>query len=90
MSALGQKRTWPPAKIRCPLLPQKRTLVGATRDVRFVPIADMPTRSGQSTFDKKSSPSQGKIKGFFKQDCRQPSGYGKRTVLAARKQQNQK
>jgi hypothetical protein len=24
------------------------------------------------------------------QDCRQSSGYGKRTVLAARKQQNQK
>jgi hypothetical protein len=35
-------------------------------DLRFVPIADMPTRSGQSTFGKKSSPSQGKIKGFFK------------------------
>jgi hypothetical protein len=26
----------------------------------------MPTRSGQSTSGKKSSPSQGKIKGFFK------------------------
>jgi hypothetical protein len=35
-------------------------------NVCFVPIADMLTGSGQSTVGKKSSPSQGKIKGFFK------------------------
>ena len=42
MSALGQKQTFAVQK-RMSALPPKADMCGATRDVRFVPIADIPT-----------------------------------------------
>ena len=41
MSALGQKQTCAAQKVMS-ALPPKADMCGATRDVRFVPIADMP------------------------------------------------
>jgi len=40
MSALGQKQTFAVQK-RMSALPPKADMCGATRDVRFVPIADI-------------------------------------------------
>ena len=42
MSALGQKPTSAPQKVMS-ALPPKADMCSATRYVRFVPIADMPT-----------------------------------------------
>ena len=41
MSALGQKRTFAVQYVMS-ALPPKADMCGATRDVRFVPIADIP------------------------------------------------
>jgi hypothetical protein len=40
MSALGHKRTYAAQKVMS-ALPPKADICGATRDVRFVPIADL-------------------------------------------------
>ena len=49
-----------------PTVKPAQTSTYAIVTMSALPIADMPARSGQNTFGKKSSPSQGKIKGFFK------------------------
>ena len=46
MSALGHKRTYAVRK-RMSALPQKADMCGATRDVRFVPIADITHLRGK-------------------------------------------
>ena len=45
MSALGQKQTYAAQNVMS-ALPPKADMCGATRDVRFVPIADMPESHG--------------------------------------------
>ena len=49
MSALGHKRTFAAQKGRS-ALPPKADMCGATRDVRFVPIADMTATSELSHY----------------------------------------
>jgi len=55
MSALGQKRTFALQKVMSALHPIA-DMCGATRDVRFVPIADSCTAAGTARYSAKAWP----------------------------------
>jgi hypothetical protein len=70
MSALGQKQTFAVQKTSCPLYPPiataKADMCGATGDVRFGPIADIPLTKTECVTERRCGFTAAEDKGVLR------------------------